>query len=383
VDGSRFDAIVRNAAKLTRRATLGTVLTAALGSRTAAAQEVQAEICLPNGQRCGKKAGGRGRPCRKCCSNYAPKERGARHCACVPFGGTCGNSGQCCEGNCIQGKCGCRDDGETCRTDADCCFSGCNEGICQCLDDGSVCDDDLDCCETNCVQGLCQCLDDGETCDDDFDCCDFSCAFGVCGCRGDGETCEDEFDCCFTNCVQGLCQCFADGETCQDDFDCCFTNCVDGVCQCFAGGQACERDGDCCDTQCTDGVCVNPVCTENREVCNGGSEPGNPFCGFSDCICMETTGGDPFCGDFFNSPEECSGCSEDSDCAAVTGPGSACVVSEDCCELEGDEPATLCVAPCPEPGALSTPRHTTNRSRGPSRPDRRQRRKREKPKRRR
>src|SRR5688500_11723952 len=99
MDGSRFDTIVRNAAGRTRRATVGALLATAIGWRSVAAG-VEAELCLPNGQRCGRKAGGRGRSCRKCCSKYAPKERGTRHCACVPFGEKCGQSGQCCEGTC-------------------------------------------------------------------------------------------------------------------------------------------------------------------------------------------------------------------------------------------------------------------------------------------
>lgn len=331
MDGSRFDAIVGNAARLTRRATLGSLLAAFAAARSASAQ-VQTELCLPNGQRCGKKAGGRGRPCRKCCSKHAPKENGARHCACVPFGGKCGNSGHCCEGDCIRGTCGCRDDGETCANDAECCFSSCIDGICQCLDDGAACDDSLDCCFSNCVLGVCQCLDDGEACTDDFDCCE-------------------------SDCVQGLCQCLEDGEACADDFECCDLACANGVCGCLPGGAACEDDFDCCETACTGGVCVNPVCVAEREVCNGRPEPNQPFCGFSLCICLETTSGEPFCGDFFNSPEECSGCSLDSECETVTGSGSACVVAGECCDLEGSGTASLCMPPCPEPESQPRTRH--------------------------
>lgn len=68
---------------------------------------VDAERCLPEGQRCGKKSGASGGPCKKCCSRYdtlAPN--GRRRCTCRPDGLTCTNSAQCCNGACIGGVCG-------------------------------------------------------------------------------------------------------------------------------------------------------------------------------------------------------------------------------------------------------------------------------------
>ncbi len=68
---------------------------------------VDAERCLPNGQRCGKDSGNDGGPCKKCCSRYktvAPN--GRRRCTCRPDGMSCNNSAQCCTGDCIGGACG-------------------------------------------------------------------------------------------------------------------------------------------------------------------------------------------------------------------------------------------------------------------------------------
>lgn len=307
MDAARFDAIVRDAAGLTRRSAIGALLAAFLGPRAAAAGVVTAESCLPNGQRCGRRAGGRGKSCRKCCSRYAPQENGVRHCACVVFGEPCGNSGQCCEGDCNQGHCGCLDDGASCRNDDDCCYSNCIDGICQCFDDG--------------------------------------------------EACADSRECCYSNCVEGVCQCLEDGEACTDGFDCCFSNCIDGICQCLDGGAACTDDFDCCETSCIDGICTNGTCDAAKEVCVNGSDPDDPFCGFSYCFCLSTTTGEPYCGGFYDIPDECSGCSVDADCEEVTGPGSACVIAEDCCEQQGEEPVTLCFPPCPEPGAERASQH--------------------------
>lgn len=109
---------------------------------------------------------------------------------------------------------------------------------------------------------------------------------------------------------------------------------------CLNVGKRCTRAGQCCS-----GVCQGKkgkrrcadhdasVCTVADDYCAAGQAAR---CGFSNvnCICVVTTGGAPFCGDFTGPPGElhCRSCSHDTECEAEFGPGAACVVYGGVCE---------------------------------------------------
>lgn len=136
MEDARFDRIARLLGRgVDRRAGFGAALAglaAALGRGTGAAAGPAEEQCLRNGQRCGKKSGNNGGPCKNCCSRYWTTGTKRSRCTCKPDGMTCNNSSQCCNGTCTAGLCApaCATGG-SCTTDADCCpDESCAEGTC-------------------------------------------------------------------------------------------------------------------------------------------------------------------------------------------------------------------------------------------------------------
>jgi hypothetical protein len=103
---------------------------------------------------------------------------------------------------------------------------------------------------------------------------------------------------------------------------------------CRKAKKSCRRDGQCCSGRCKKGRCKgNAKAVVNECV---GAEPGTPTpcAGGNGCFCVTTITGEPFCG----NAGDCSGCSADADCDAITGPGSACI--------PGKCGKNVCAAPC-------------------------------------
>ncbi len=139
MEGNRFDLLARALGRaIDRRAgfrAAALALAAGAGVRLGEVAEAapQAEKCLPNGRRCGKGSGKRGKPCGKCCSRHdVTQPNGRRRCACRPDGAACGNSSQCCTGSCTDRVCG--GPQPLCIPEGDSCVAG-----------GLACCGDLDC----------------------------------------------------------------------------------------------------------------------------------------------------------------------------------------------------------------------------------------------
>lgn len=132
MDGDRFDAVTKAlAGASTRRGALRLLAGGALAGALArldpggaAAQDVGAAHCVPNGTICTgrKRLGTRHRhSCRDCCSGFTRVGAGAaRRCSCRPDGVSCGGSAaKCCSGVCgADGTCG--DPGAACRAGEQC-----------------------------------------------------------------------------------------------------------------------------------------------------------------------------------------------------------------------------------------------------------------------
>jgi len=113
-------------------------------------------------------------------------------------------------------------------------------------------------------------------------------------------------------------------------------------------GKPCKRARQCCS-----GLCRGPkgrqTCRQhNVGTCQAGQDRcANPTLGSCngqpDCACFQTTGRGVFCGRV--STTECVECGLDADCAAVTGPGSACITTNGGNCLCPSQSA--CMAPCP------------------------------------
>ncbi len=106
----------------------------------------------------------------------------------------------------------------------------------------------------------------------------------------------------------------------------------------------CRRDNQCCSGSCVRGTCRRApgqgTCTVEKDSCRAGRTlqcNTNP-----DCACVVTARGASFCG---NSEESmCAPCTNNADCAEVTGVGSVCVRTggDFCCGDLG----SACIRPC-------------------------------------
>jgi hypothetical protein len=112
MDVSRFDSLTRRLAAGTDRRTAlrlaGVSLLATVGTtvglRSDTAAQLDADACVPNGNRCGKK----GQPkCAKCCTRFTVRQpiTRQRRCTCKAEFRQCRRPDQCCSGNCIRVPC--------------------------------------------------------------------------------------------------------------------------------------------------------------------------------------------------------------------------------------------------------------------------------------
>ncbi len=104
----------------------------------------------------------------------------------------------------------------------------------------------------------------------------------------------------------------------------------------------CKRDNQCCSGLCQRRKCRHAPgqgnCTIRKNFC--GNDPEIFICkGAPACRCYVTTRGRSFCGS--NGDGQCATCERNTDCTAVTGPGSACVQGAGCCGG-----GTACFPPC-------------------------------------
>jgi hypothetical protein len=335
MDGAHFDRLTR--ALASRRGLLGGMAGALLAwVPTAVARPNQCPEDRQCGNRCCKKqqtCKNAQNPAKRKCVHHCKdgtKNRGETDEDC---GGTCRTKKKCrlahlckrdddCQGDlfCIERETVCPGAREgvrrcfTCRTDGDCrpLKPHCLCGSChQCREDehcprtGQPAS--LDKCVAprsgGCPAGLpCKCRE----CRIDDDC-------------AEGEVCDED----------GLCELCAQGQGGQVQAAACPTSCVtDDDCQ---AGELCE-----------DGTCVRETtCTAGQDFCLVG--PGDGCDGNPLCVCQQTTSGHPFC----SSGGSCFECAVDSDCAAVTGPGSVCIDhSGPECPGCAEHNHRACVRPC-------------------------------------
>jgi hypothetical protein len=116
------------------------------------------------------------------------------------------------------------------------------------------------------------------------------------------------------------------GKTCRRGDECC-----SGICKGKRGKRTCRAHGA--------GTCRAGAnyCREGlTAVCNGSAE----------CLCFVTTGAARFCG--AKNGTVCAACRKDTDCDAVTGPGSACIEATErpFCGCDNLGFGTACIAPC-------------------------------------
>lgn len=87
---------------------LPAVLATLAGDRAAAAAELRANVCSPDGVPCGRRRGGKTarRRCQRCCSKCTSGRRvGKLRCSCCPVGARCRRHAQCCSGSCRGRRC--------------------------------------------------------------------------------------------------------------------------------------------------------------------------------------------------------------------------------------------------------------------------------------
>ncbi len=216
MDGSTFDGIARMLGRVaSRREGLRAASAAAaafIAGGAVAAAGPEGERCLQVGQRCGKKSGKNGGPCKRCCSRYWTKGDKRKRCTCKPDGMRCNNSSQCCNAVCDPAT-------KTCGTGASAVATGdpCSVAA------GDVCADPAASCvayiespgqdlptfcllpfqaactaDGQCVTDTCAPLDDGG-------------AAGADGCCGtEGIACNGNADCCYGyGCLAGSFTCIS------------------------------------------------------------------------------------------------------------------------------------------------------------------------------
>jgi hypothetical protein len=116
-------------------------------------------------------------------------------------------------------------------------------------------------------------------------------------------------------------------------------NCCSGICEGKKPKKG-KKDKSTCVAHDTNG------CTAQKSFCNTGSqEQSNCEVGDPQAMCINTTGGAPFCGNLTVTPANCAGCRRDADCeAAGFPPGSACAPTV----------VGACNFPCAGGGPLAT-----------------------------
>ncbi len=114
------------------------------------------------------------------------------------------------------------------------------------------------------------------------------------------------------------------------------TQCCSGICTGKPGRKRCRAHGAGTCSQQDEGVCTTP---DNPGALRCNSNPR--------CFCFETTGGNNFCGAWFDY-RACASCRRDKDCEAIGFPaGSACVpVAKGECTVSGCANGMVCMAPC-------------------------------------
>lgn len=112
--------------------------------------------------------------------------------------------------------------------------------------------------------------------------------------------------------------------------------CCSGICTGKPGRKRCRAHGAGTCSQRVEGICTT---TGNASSLRCNSNPR--------CFCFETTGGNNFCGAWFDY-KDCASCRRDRDCLAIGFPaGSACVpVSKGECTTSGCPNGMVCMAPC-------------------------------------
>jgi hypothetical protein len=160
VEERQFDQLARLLRRSgTRRQGLGAMIAALSG--VALTRDARGRDCLYIGQRCGKKSGKNGGPCRRCCTGYATEKKHPR-CTCRPDGFACESAGPCCSGNCNRGVCGdrprCIPLNQRCGPGTTCCSSenrcaphaGQDAQLRCCAFTGIACVEATDCCSGAC-----------------------------------------------------------------------------------------------------------------------------------------------------------------------------------------------------------------------------------------
>ncbi len=246
MDDTRFDGLARLLGRATsRRGGIAAAVAALAGTAVpvlAGASDkdgVTAEQCLRVGQRCGKKSGKNGGPCKRCCSRYWTKGDKRQRCTCKPDGMRCNNSSQCCAGVCNPRtkRCGAGGGGTVVPTGQACSLPA-----------GDICADPAASClpyeeqgnATYCV------LARGVECTENQQCVTDTCgvtppsfaggmgaqATSSC-CGGEGLTCATVGDCCFGLICHSLnttCSaCVGEGLACGTMSDCCAGLGCDGM----------------------------------------------------------------------------------------------------------------------------------------------------------
>jgi hypothetical protein len=136
---------------------------------------------------------------------------------------------------------------------------------------------------------------------------------------------------------------------------------------CVDVGQACRGN----DNFCCSGICEGETpkkgkrdtslcvahhtgdCTPEITYCTAGTLNSKCVSGGADAYCLTTTGHADFCGNVkdFVTENRCRSCEKDTDCEAITGPGSACVVINggpyctgmSSCKAQGSSNGTTCM----------------------------------------
>jgi hypothetical protein len=123
---------------------------------------------------------------------------------------------------------------------------------------------------------------------------------------------------------------------------------------CIANGKRCDpkaAPNGCCSGKCSRKKkrCARSVsqstCTVDEDVC---SASGGAQCSAtaSPCACVVTTKGLSFCGDSSEAGSDCTPCTKDDQCTALTGPGSVCLPAGPNCCLGT---SSVCLSPCKTP----------------------------------
>jgi hypothetical protein len=278
---------------------------------------------------------------------------------CNPTGQQCGDSRECCSGNCEIPDGG---------ASGVCAKALGGDGIC--LDPGEACTTGIDCCTRACVGGTCwdkQCVPDSPTrgdCTQNEECCSGTCGDDKkcvplpteCG-RTEGNPCDAPADCCSKQCNNGICAngsfCTQTGDICAADTECCGGVCTKaagatyGACGVVAGGagaSSCNPNGTVCGAGGGESACDNSCCsracgpwgTTGTRVCQpaSGCKPTHEMCTAS--------------GECCGSPPNPSGTGFQTTCAIADGasygrctrqnqcdpPGAICKIASEACGVQ-------------------------------------------------